>query len=131
MSRIKTLSLWAMAAFYAAAGTNHFLNPDFYLPIMPPYLPWHAELVFVSGVAELGVALGLLIPRTRVAAAWATIALLIAVFPANLHMALADVPVGDPPQSAGVLRWLRLPLQLVLIAWAWWHTRPDPAAAGR
>ena len=129
MSWIKTVSLYVMAAFYAFAGINHFRAPEFYLPIMPPYLPWHEELVFLSGVAELLIGIGLVIPRTRVLAAWGAIALLIAVFPANLHMALADVPVGDPPQSAGALRWVRLPLQLVLIAWAWWHTRPAPRAS--
>jgi uncharacterized membrane protein len=129
MRWLKLVSLVVMAAFYAFAGVNHFVNPAFYLPIMPPYLPWHEELVFLSGVAEIVVAVGLLIPATRVAAAWATIALLVAVFPANLHMALADVPVGDPPESAGALRWVRLPLQGVLIAWAWWHTRPDPPRA--
>jgi uncharacterized membrane protein len=60
--------------------------------------------VFLSGVAELIVGVGLLIPRTRVLAAWGAIALLVAVYPANIHMALADVPVGDPPRSAGLLR---------------------------
>ena len=124
MSWIKTVSLYVMAAFYAFAGFNHFRAPEFYLPIMPPYLPWHEELVFLSGVAELMIGVGLLIPRTRVLAAWGAIALLVAVFPANIHMAVADVPVGDPPQSAGALRWVRLPLQFVLMAWAWWHTRP-------
>jgi uncharacterized membrane protein len=123
MNRIKTVSLYVMAAFYAFAGFNHFRAPEFYLPIMPPYLPWHEELVFLSGVAELMIGVGLLIPRTRVLAAWGAIALLVAVFPANIHMAVADVPVGDPPQSAGVLRWVRLPLQFVLMAWGWWHTR--------
>jgi uncharacterized membrane protein len=129
MSRVKTISLYLMAAFYAFAGFNHFRAPEFYLPIMPPYLPWHAELVFFSGVAEVMIGVGLLVPRTRALAAWGAIALLIAVFPANVHMAVADIPVGDPPHSAGVLRWIRLPLQLVLIVWAWWHTRPtaDPA----
>jgi uncharacterized membrane protein len=128
VSWIKTASLYLMAAFYAFAGLNHFRAPEFYLPIMPPWLPWHEELVFLSGVAELLIGVGLLIPRTRVLAAWGAIALLVAVYPANIHMAIADVPVGDPPQSAGVLRWVRLPLQFVLIAWAWWHTRPEHPA---
>ena len=129
MSWIKTVSLYVMAAFYAFAGLNHFRAPEFYLPIMPPWLPWHEELVFLSGVAELIIGIGLLIPRTRVLAAWGAIALLVAVYPANIQMAIADVPVGDPPQSAGVLRWVRLPLQFVLMAWAWWHTRPDRATS--
>jgi uncharacterized membrane protein len=125
VSRVKTISLWLMAAFYVLAGLNHFRAPEFYLPIMPPYLPWHAELVFLSGVAEVMIGVGLLLPRTRVLAAWGAIALLIAVYPANLYQAFADVPIGDPPRSTGVFRWIRLPLQLVLMAWAWWHTRPD------
>ena len=127
MRRVKVISLWLMAAFYVLAGLNHFRAPEFYLPIMPPYLPWHTELVFLSGVAEVMIGVGLAIPRTRGLAAWGAIALLVAVYPANIYMALADVPVGDPPHSAGVFRWIRLPLQFVLMAWAWWHTRPDPA----
>jgi uncharacterized membrane protein len=101
MKKVETASLWLMGAFYVLAGMNHFRAPEFYLPIMPPYLPWHAQLVFLSGVAEVIVGVGLLMPRTRVLAAWAAIALLLAVYPANIHMALADVPVGDPPQSSG------------------------------
>ena len=125
MTRLKTGSLWLMGAFYTAAGLNHFRAPEFYLPIMPPYLPWHEALVFLSGVAEVMIGIGLLVPRTRVLAAWGAIALLVAVYPANIHMALADVPIGDPPRSSGAMRWVRLPLQFVLMAWAWLHTRPD------
>jgi uncharacterized membrane protein len=127
MSLVQRISVFVMGAFYIAAGLNHFRAPEFYLPIMPPYLPWHEQLIFVSGIAEVMIGVGLWIARTRVLAAWGAIALLIAVFPANIHMALADVPIGDPPHSAGLFRWVRLPLQFVLIAWAWWHTRPDPA----
>ena len=83
-----------MAAFYIVAGVNHFRAPEFYVAIMPPYLPWHLELVYLSGVAEIVCGVGLLIPRTRVLAAWATIALLIAVFPANIHVALNNVPMA-------------------------------------
>jgi len=91
MKKVETASLWLMGAFYVLAGMNHFRAPEFYLPIMPPYLPWHAQLVFLSGVAEVIVGVGLLMPRTRVLAAWAAIALLLAVYPANIHMALADL----------------------------------------
>ena len=127
MKLVKLISAWVMGVFYVLAGANHFYQPEFYLPIMPPYLPWHEGLIFVSGVAEVMIGVGLWVPRTRVLAAWGAIALLIAVYPANIHMAVADVPIGDPPHSAGAMRWVRLPLQFVLIAWAWWHTRPDPA----
>ena len=59
MPRLKTISLWLMAAFYVGAGINHFRAPEFYLPIMPPCLPWHEELVFLAGVAEVIVGVGL------------------------------------------------------------------------
>ena len=130
MTRIKTISLWLMAAFYVSAGVNHFRAPEFYLPIMPPYLPWHLELVYLSGVAEILCGVGLLIPRTRVLAAWATIALLVAVFPANLHVALNNVPMAGRTEGLGIWNWVRLPFQFLFIAWAWWYTREEaPAAA--
>jgi uncharacterized membrane protein len=122
MSVLKRVLLWVMGLFYIWAGTAHFLRPDYYLPMMPPYLPWHAELVFLSGVAELLCGIGLLIPATRKYAAWATIALLIAVFPANIHVAVNNVPVFGATEGAGPAGYIRLPFQLVLIAWAWWYT---------
>ena len=128
MSRIKTALLYLMGAFYIFAGVNHFLDPAFYLQIMPPYLPWHLELVYLSGLAEILVGVGVLIPRTRVISAWATIALLIAVFPANVHVALNDVPMIDAEEGAGIWNWVRLPFQAVFIAWAWWYTREDRSA---
>lgn len=125
MSPARRAGLWAMAAFYVLAGLNHFRDPGFYLPMMPPYLPWHRELVALSGAAELGLGLALLVAPLRRWAAWGVIALLIAVFPANLHVALADVPIGGRTEGLGVWNWVRLPLQLVLIAWAWLYTRDD------
>lgn len=132
MRRLRLVSLITMSIFYLLAGINHFYRPDFYMQMMPPYVPAHAEAVFFSGVAEVLLAIGLLVPRTRALAAWGVIALLIAVFPANVHMAIHQVPVGDPPVSSWLL-WLRLPFQAVLVAWAWWHTQdPDAASpAGR
>lgn len=116
----KTLLLALMGLAYVAAGVNHFLNPEFYVAIMPPYLPWHLELVWLSGLAEILLGVGVLIPRTRVLSAWGIIALLIAVFPANLHMALHPEDFDVP--AAGL--YVRLPLQALLILWAWWYTRP-------
>ena len=125
----KTLSRWLMAALYLSAGVMHFGNPWFFVQIMPPYLPWHWEIVYVSGVIEIALGLALLVPATQRLAAWGAIALFIAVFPANLHMAMANVQFDPPPamgQPSQPAAWLRLPLQLVLIAWAWWYTRPEP-----
>jgi uncharacterized membrane protein len=123
VSRTKRILLYVMAAFYVAAGVMHFARPEFYVAIMPPYLPWHLELVYLSGVAEILCGVGLLIPQTRVLAAWATIALLIAVFPANIHVALNNVPMAGSTEGAGILNWIRLPFQFVFMAWAWWYTR--------
>ena len=110
-----------MILFYAGAGINHFVHPAFYLQIMPPWLPWHKALVFVSGVAELVCALLLLFPSTRRTGAYCTIALLIAVFPANIQM------LHDYKRNANPLLWiavLRWPVQLLLICWAYMYTRP-------
>lgn len=99
----------------------HFVKPDFYLKIMPPYLPWHRELVFLSGVFEAALGLLLLVPRYSRLAAWGVIALLIAVFPANLYLFQHQ----DLLPASPLVHLLRLPLQAVLILWAYWHTRPS------
>ena len=123
MKIVKLVLLVVMAVFYVGGGVLHLLRPEFYLPMMPPYLPWHYTLVILSGVAELLCGLGVLYPPTRKYAAWATIALLVAVFPANIHVAFNNVPVFGATEGAGAAGFIRLPLQLVLIAWAWWYTR--------
>jgi uncharacterized membrane protein len=99
---------------FIAAGANHFRNPRFYRAIMPDYLPAHDELVAASGVAEIAGGAALLHPRTRRLGAWWLIATLIAVFPANLHMALHPARYKQIP-PAGL--YARLPFQLVFIAW--------------
>ncbi len=116
-----------MGVSYGVAGANHFLNADFYLPMMPPYLPLHLELVYLSGVAEVALGVAVLVPGFRRLAAWGIILLLVAIFPANVHIALHDVPLGEAEQGAGIWNWVRLPFQGVLIAWAWWYTRPETA----
>ncbi len=108
--------------FLLLAGLNHFLHTDFYVRIMPPYLPWHQFLVYFSGALEIVLAVGLLIPRLTSISAWGLIALLIAVFPANIHMALHPDLF---PEFNPTMLWLRLPLQAVLVVWAYWYTRPD------
>lgn len=116
---MKLASLILMALFYTAAGVNHFVNPQFYLRMMPPYLPLHLELVYLSGVIEIGLGIALLIRRCRQMAAWGIIALLVAVYPANIHMAL-NAHLFPEFSSTGL--YLRLPVQLLFIAWAYWHT---------
>lgn len=113
--------LYIMSFLYILAGLNHFRSPGTYMRIMPRYLPWHLQLVYLSGVLEIIFGLMLLFPVSRVAGAWCIILLLIAVFPANIQMA-ADFYHKKNPYLWIAL--LRLPLQLVLIWWAWLYTRP-------
>ncbi len=120
MSKFKLVMRWLFGIAFILAGMNHFRVPDFYVAIMPPYLPWHLELVYLSGVFETLLGVLLLIPQTTVLAAWGLIALLIAVFPANIQMALHP---EEYSRFSPVVLWLRLPLQAIFIAWAWWLTR--------
>jgi uncharacterized membrane protein len=109
-----------LAVFFVGAGINHFLRTGFYLRMMPPYVPFHLAMVQTSGVAEIVLAVLLLLPRTAAAAAWGLIVLLVAVFPANVQMALHP---DTFPEFQPAALWLRLPLQAVMIAWAYWYTR--------
>jgi len=125
LRRLKRPLLYVMGPMYVIAGTLHFLVPELYVQIVPPVLPARLTLVYLSGLAEVAVGLGVLHPLTRRHAAWATVGLLIAIFPANVYMAthgvvIEGVPVGGDPSA--LVRWGRLPLQGVLILWALWYT---------
>jgi uncharacterized membrane protein len=109
-----------MALFYTAAGVNHFVHPGGYMKIMPPWLPLHEQLVLISGIAEIFFALLLLFQVTRRIAAWGIIALLIAVFPANIQMMLNYYHENNPALWIAIVR---LPLQIALIWWAWLFTK--------
>ena len=103
---------------FVTAGVLHFVAPGAYERIMPPYLPLHRELVYLSGGLEVLGGLGLLTERTRAAAGVGLILLLVAVLPANVQM-LLDARAAGKPSRWLVLLWLRLPLQGVLAAWVW------------
>lgn len=106
-----------LAAVFATSGAIHLAKPEVYEPIMPKVVPAHREVILASGVAELGCAAGLLHPRTRRSAGWASVALLLAVYPANFKMA-ADAQKGrNTALKAGSLA--RLPMQLPMIRTAW------------
>jgi uncharacterized membrane protein len=119
---------------FVLAGANHFANPAFYQNIIPPRFPRPALLVAISGACEIAGGAGLAIPRLRRAAGWGLIALLLAVFPANIYMALAPQQTPTSFPSPPWSRWARLPLQGVLIAWVWLAAglarRPDATPAG-
>ncbi len=125
MSRLERGLLILQGVLYAVAGVLHFTSPEAYLPLMPDFLPAHLTLIYVSGVAEILGGVGLLVPKTRRAAAWGLVALLLAVWPANIHVALENVPLFGAEQGAGVWNWVRVVFQLPLLAWAYRYTALD------
>lgn len=116
LALFKKLATALCAIFFMLAGSFHFLKPDVYEQIMPEILPFPIFLIYLSGLCEILGGLGLLIPRFRKRASWGLIALLIAVFPANINMAVNSVDFGMPHE----LLWWRLPIQLLFIIWVWY-----------
>lgn len=117
MRIVKLMLKVALAMFLIAAGINHFRHPEFYLRMMPPYLPWHSALQYISGFFEVVLGVLVLVPTWTRPAGWGLIALLIAIFPANLHMAF------NPhlfPEFPPYVYLIRLPIQLVFIGWVYW-----------
>lgn len=117
---VKNVLLYLMAFFYVYAGINHFRRPHFYRPMMPPIFPAHDFLIFASGFLEVLFGLLLLLPSTRALAAWGLIALLIAVFPANIYMLLTR---GQGYHLPYWLLVVRIPFQAILIFWAYYYTK--------
>jgi uncharacterized membrane protein len=109
--------------FFVLAGAMHFIKPRVYRQIVPPYLPAPDALVYLSGVAEAAGGLGLMLPSTRKRARWWLVATLLAIFPANLHMAQHPEQYPQIPGGAHSLK-LRLPFQAVFIAWVLAAGRP-------
>jgi uncharacterized membrane protein len=116
---MKKIGLYIFAVLLISAGINHFIHPQFYIKIMPPWARWFSSLVFISGVAEVVIGIFLLPKITRRWAAFAAIALLIAVFPANIQMVINYNKVHNPYLWFTILR---LPLQVFFIWWAWQYT---------
>lgn len=117
MKLLTRISLALLSAFFTLAGLNHFRSPELYLRIMPDYLPQPLALVYLSGFFEIVGGLGMIVPGLRAAAGWGLIVLLIAVFPANVHMLIHADQFPSLPYWILVIR---LPLQGLLIAWVWW-----------
>ena len=120
---VKTVLKYVFAVFFVVAGVAHFTNEPFYMQIMPDYIPveLHRPAVIASGAAEIALGVMLAIPHSTRFAAWGIIALLIAVFPANIYVYEHQEIFGDVSPA---MHLLRLPLQGVLIAWAYWYTLP-------
>lgn len=120
---IRIVSLGLIAALFVGAGVLHFVRPTLFERIVPAWLPAARALVLWSGAFEILGGLGVLVPALRAWAGWGLIALLVAVFPANVNMALHPELTPKVPEWA---LWARLPLQVVLIGWVWWATRAAP-----
>lgn len=130
MSLVKRIFSVLLTLAMVLAGASHFTMTATYMAIVPDYLPAPLALVYISGVAEIVLGLALQVPGLRRLAAFGLIALFIAVLPANINQAMNNL---QPPglEMSPTMLWVRLPMQLVLIAWAWWMTRPDQTPAQR
>ena len=115
-----------LAVAMTTMGVLHFARADAFVQIMPPMFPAPLLLVWISGVAEIAGGLGVLVPRTRALAGWGLVLLYVAVFPANVYMALEPIAVNGAVPERWIV-WARLPLQPVFMWIAWWCTRPPRA----
>ena len=123
MNFFKLITIVIMSLFYICVGTWHFIDPAWFVQIMPPSLPMHYEAVYVSGFFEILFGAMLLFSRTRYYAAWGLILLLIAVYPANIYLAFNEAPQKALDKSAFSVSWVRLPIQFVFLGLAYWHSR--------
>ena len=130
MSLVKRIFSVLLTLAMVLAGVSHFTMPATYVAIVPDYLPAPLALVYISGVAEILLGLALQIPGLRRLAGFGLIALFIAVLPANIKQAVHN---RQPPglEMSPTMVWVRLPMQLLFIAWAFWMTRPDQTPANR
>lgn len=113
-----------MSFIYILGGINHFIKPEFYKQLMPPFLPYHYELIFISGVIELLLGVGLYFSKTRKLSAIGIIALLIAIYPANIYMWKYNIQIDGNPTPA-IFHYIRLPFQFILMYWAYYYYRKE------
>jgi|TARA_B110000116_G_scaffold115175_1_gene100076 uncharacterized membrane protein len=109
-----------MGLFYILVGVKHFQNPEWFIPIVPPILPYKLFLVYISGFFEIFFGVMLFIPKLRYVASWGLILLLIAVYPANIYLALTN---GEAMNTTPLIAWGRLPFQFLFIGLAYWHAK--------
>ena len=120
MKKFKLITIVIMACFYIKVGIDHFIKPEWFLQIYPPFLPFGLAAVYISGFFEVLFGIMLLIPKTRYYAGWGLIALLIAVFPANIYLAYTN---GAAMDISAAVAWGRLPFQALFIGLAYWHSK--------
>lgn len=123
LTRPRVILCCLAAPLYIGAGILHFASTETFAKIVPPFIPKHRLVVYLSGIAEIAGGIGLLVPQTRRKASLRLALLLAAVFPANVYMATDNVQVTRQPVPNWML-WARLPLQAVLIWWVLWCSKP-------
>ncbi len=115
---VKIILRWLATIFFLIAGAMHFVIPEFYLAMMPPFIPFQSFFVVLTGIAEMAGGVGLQIPKLRKLTGLLMIAMLVAIFPANIYVAIAQPALPDITYSSGSM-WWRLLLQPLFIAWVW------------
>lgn len=126
LHHLRLATIYVLALLYVVVGIKHFTDTDFFLAIMPPYLPLHRELVLLSGVFEIVFGVGLVFKATRRYAAWGIFLLLLAVFPANIHLAMSET-AQEALGASQADALIRLPFQIPLLLFAYWHSQESTA----
>ena len=124
MGLFKKITIYFMGSAYIYVGIRHFIDPDFFLAIMPDYLPYHLEAVYISGVFEILLGGMLFFKKLRRLGAWGLIALLIAVFPANIYL-VQNEAAQQALNISQTMALIRLPFQALFIGLAFWHTKDE------
>lgn len=120
MKKLIVILRYLLTIYFITIGIKHFTDTPFFVGIMPPFIPWKLELVYISGVLEIVLGALLLIPRFTRLAAWGMVVMMVVIFPANIHMAIDP---GAYPHISPTLLYLRLPIQALFIVWAYLFTR--------
>ena len=120
LSTLKPLSIYVMGLFYVSVGYKHFQDPEWFIQIVPPILPFKLTLVYISGIFEILLGILLMVPAFQSIAARGLIILLICVYPANIYLALTS---GAAMNTSPEIAWGRLPLQFVFLGLAYWHSK--------
>ena len=120
LSTLKPLSIYVMGLFYLSVGYKHFQDPEWFIQIVPPILPFKLTLVYISGIFEIFLGILLMVPAFQSIAARGLIILLICVYPANIYLALTS---GAAMNTSPEIAWGRLPLQFVFLGLAYWHSK--------
>ena len=117
----KLITIYTLSILYIIVGWKHFVNPDFFIAIMPPFIPLHKACVFITGFLEILFGTLMLFNKTRTIGAWGIIVVLILVFPANIYLYVSEIP-QELLNISKTQALIRMPFQIPLIMIAYWHS---------